>query len=879
MTAGAGRTAKYDSHSEKDALGGADPDGHDDVVSEQDVNLGASGASAGTGAGGLRSDDDFDGQRSTAEQSRSGTDDGGATTPVLCKTPSEPGSPHRPFGPRGVMAMYHQTMADIWEWKPEAPEFVPGFVGCCGGCGMSPPGDGLSAHYVAVGHFAPGATGADDCQSMGCGGANDPHGSQAEGDGAAWAMQGCGPWTAAFLPMAVVGPDSAQGQAPSAASTAEAPAGHGGCNGCCASSGADSDAPLREQLAWQVRRQEDEINEMQRRLSELESKRAEVRQNWDREREALMREVARYRDVLERYAIPLEEACERVVAPFAGHREQLLSQPSCGYVGATDNANVGSGSDMGLAGCAAGLGALGNASTFATVSSLDSKMQRLNGLLEGPRRRAKESSAADAAGATGEAARDQADEAPAAEAAAGGEDEDFLEPDAIAGTLREMFPHAVVRTQQVDEEVDEVSERAAKLERRTQSEIDDRARKALLSLPTSCALEALQKVDDLVESQGGRCRNLSSILQSICRKLERRTAASSARSGAGGSLDDRPNEAASGSREGAKGGASAAAGSGAAEFWTAARVESAAASGFELLRAGSADGACGLRISMRGTSPPLTEAAVERYCDWLRTRLGEVRQQRGQASLHHCCAEVDFSNNGLGNQEVWLLLATLAQYQVHTAVLNLDGNRISQAGVLALCEFIRSNCLAGPLHEMHLANNDIDDESALELLSTLHQLSPKYPPKRRCEEAEEPVTVPVWIHMSHNTVRDSAKILKELQAEGIDYCCGNSADGCGPTRCSRSDCPLLHLPAFSEQSVGGGSSHGSAPVLAETLAAGSMPKGAAENDGSEDGEGTADRSDRKRSRGGRKRHRDRERRRGGGGAAAAVAEDAVAEED
>merc|ERR1719454_2647248 len=66
-----------------------------------------------------------------------------------------------------------------------------------------------------------------------------------------------------------------------------------------------------------------------------------------------------------------------------------------------------------------------------------------------------------------------------------------------------------------------VRKMALGLEQETGSEIDDRAMMSLRNLPVRLALEALQKVDDLVQSQGGQCRNLSSILQSVCRKLER----------------------------------------------------------------------------------------------------------------------------------------------------------------------------------------------------------------------------------------------------------------------------------------------------------------------------------------------------------------------
>jgi len=220
---------------------------------------------------------------------------------------------------------------------------------------------------------------------------------------------------------------------------------------------------------------------------------------------------------------------------------------------------------------------------------------------------------------------------------------------------------------------------------------------------------------------------------------------------------------------------------------------------------------------------------MERYCIWLRAQLAKIKDERGQKALWQCCGEVDFSNNSMGDQEVWMLLETLAQFQIHAAVLKLYKNRISQAGVLAICEFIRSNSDAGPVHELHLSQNEIDDDAALELLSTLHSLSTRYPPKR-----PDGRPVPVWVRLNRNAIRDSAKVLRDLHAEGISSCPAPSSQGCGPTRCARPDCPLLHLDLGEERS-----------------------------DPASDAE-AGDRA--KRSRGGRKRQRDRERRRGAGAA-------------
>jgi len=99
-------------------------------------------------------------------------------------------------------------------------------------------------------------------------------------------------------------------------------------------------------------------------------------------------------------------------------------------------------------------------------------------------------------------------------------------------------------------------------------------------------------------------------------------------------------------------------------------------------------------------------------------------------------------------------------------------NRISKAGVLAICEFIRANKRAAAVHEMHLSHNEIDDESAHELLRTLQEQRPRYPPRRPVEGAEEGTTalVPVWVRLNHNRIRDPSTVLRAFEVEGITFC-------------------------------------------------------------------------------------------------------------
>ncbi|CAJ1362285.1 unnamed protein product [Effrenium voratum] len=133
----------------------------------------------------------------------------------------------------------------------------------------------------------------------------------------------------------------------------------------------------------------------------------------------------------------------------------------------------------------------------------------------------------------------------------------------IASALQAMFPHATVRTSFEEETADmqkadrlsvlmdnlrerlgkapspedanasgtcptskseeeEVHEYVSRLERMVSSTVDDRAKNSLMSLSPKDGKDALRKVEEIINQQGGSCRHLSSILQSVCRKLDKR---------------------------------------------------------------------------------------------------------------------------------------------------------------------------------------------------------------------------------------------------------------------------------------------------------------------------------------------------------------------
>jgi len=822
------------------------------------------------------------------------------------ETPSEPGTPsprdheacgtaphhflgtgHYGSGQQGGAHMGNNAMGmgmeglmciDQWDWKTDAPEFVPGSM-------KSPALEAAVPHRPTGGAAAPF------------------HGNSTVSSGLSALAS---PWSMPSMPG---GGSSQVGATPLAGSVA----GGGLPSGAVPApgNGAHDDDPriaqIRQHYEWQLRQKTEEHRETQSRASQLELETARLRANWELERRVLVKQIAQYRAVLERYCIPIGEVGS--APPHAQYEEEAgdyynnfpeannHNQQDWGAGGNQQDWGAGHKKYDGSAGGgqappSAAHGASNKGAPEGGASNLDAKMRQLNNLLQetapmAPRRPPSDSPHSDKDSRHRGAGKGGTPVVNPANAGSDGY--------SIASTLRTMFPHATIRTRADDAEAEEdtatqpeeqkelesigqevrnVEQLVRRLERKTGGQIDERALRAMQVLPASIAKEALAKVEELVCAQGGHCRNLSSILQSVCRKIEKRhdkpgknnDAPRKGTMGIGDSIrtrrarrlddegdafdssnsdedkgasskegadnDDRPTRRRDSSevnindsplsKRSSKSWADIQSGDEGDdrelmlpdsavptapsvevedenEHWTTARVERAARRGFELRRRGHSGNNWDLRISMGGLEPRLTEAGMDRYCQWLHQRLRQFTEEHGSEPLHRCRGEIDFSHNHLSNQMVWQLLETLAQHEVQAALVKLFANRISHAGVLAICEFIRTNERAEAVLELHLSHNEIDDDSALELLRTLQNQWPRYPPRRSADGHSEPVPAPMWLRLNHNRIRDASAVLRIAEAEGITVCTAWDRHRCGTSKCCRRDCPLVHLYSFSVQ--------------------------------------------------------------------------------
>lgn len=381
---------------------------------------------------------------------------------------------------------------DRWDWRTDAPEFVPDSMKAVIGAAEDWKTD--VPEFVPAGMktlpAAPEVPGPATCSSTGVG-------TVATGPTAPSQSAAC--WT----------------------TSSPAPASRGAANNSSGSADGSRLSQLQAQYEWQLRTKTEEFRDLQSRMNQLEIDTAQVRASWDVDRRSLVRQVSQYRSVLERYSIPLEEASSSAL--------DSVDEGVWNDSASSSQWPSAAGQSGGIAGSSAAApsqfsGGVGHTEGGAgPSSSLDSKMRQLNNLLQGgssSRRR----SMHDTSPAEAEATEDPTAKGPAAR----GDSKEDAEGKGIGTTSWQKSPHAAIRngSTSTSEDRDDfagIEHTLQLLERQTNSQVDERAMRALTSLIAKDAREALGKVDELVTAQGGTCRNLSSILQSICRKIEKRT--------------------------------------------------------------------------------------------------------------------------------------------------------------------------------------------------------------------------------------------------------------------------------------------------------------------------------------------------------------------
>ncbi len=212
-----------------------------------------------------------------------------------------------------------------------------------------------------------------------------------------------------------------------------------------------------------------DLHEMEAKMAKLQAENQRLMQLCENERQMRQIEVSAKQQILEMYAVPRSEV-EQLVRRFQEDSPTAMQQMHYGenatpFVSAS-NASTTAGSP---------------GTTGSSATSLETLLQDLYKKLYEP------------------------------------EEHDEREQEEQGRTSRQDPWEANEAALPAEEE--EMQQHLSHLESLVGMEIDDRAKGSLLRMSSAQGKLALRKVEDIIQEQGGFCHNLSSMVQSVCRKM------------------------------------------------------------------------------------------------------------------------------------------------------------------------------------------------------------------------------------------------------------------------------------------------------------------------------------------------------------------------
>ena len=211
-----------------------------------------------------------------------------------------------------------------------------------------------------------------------------------------------------------------------------------------------------------------DLHEMEAKMAKLQAENQRLMQLCENERQMRQIEVSAKQQILEMYAVPRSEV-EQLVRRFQedspAMQQMHYGENTTPFVSAS-NASTTAGSP---------------GTTGSSATSLETLLQDLYKKLYEP------------------------------------EEHDDREQEEQGRTSRQDPWEANEASLPAEEE--EMQQHLSHLESLVGMEIDDRAKGSLLRMSSSQGKLALRKVEDIIQEQGGFCHNLSSMVQSVCRKM------------------------------------------------------------------------------------------------------------------------------------------------------------------------------------------------------------------------------------------------------------------------------------------------------------------------------------------------------------------------
>lgn len=194
-----------------------------------------------------------------------------------------------------------------------------------------------------------------------------------------------------------------------------------------------------------------------------------------------------------------------------------------------------------------------------------------------------------------------------------------------------------------------------------------------------------------------------------------------------------------------------------------------------------------LRADM--SSLQLGDAGLARWCKWAPSLL-KTLGSAGGAPLSN--ADLNFSGNALEDAGLRQLLDLLRSCDVHVRCLNLDANRLTEASLVALSDFIAELRLA--VSAVHMKNNRVQGSYGIMHLARAIKSNDKYP---MLSESDKKRYTPLMLHLAGNMI-DRPMQVTQLVKEALD----NKFPSLLEDRQyweSKHQCPPLQLPCFDKQ--------------------------------------------------------------------------------
>ncbi|CAJ1408708.1 unnamed protein product [Effrenium voratum] len=126
-----------------------------------------------------------------------------------------------------------------------------------------------------------------------------------------------------------------------------------------------------------------------------------------------------------------------------------------------------------------------------------------------------------------------------------------------------------------------------------------------------------------------------------------------------------------------------------------------------------------VHIELQRRKPPMGNAALLRFCDWLDEQMPLVVQHFPYVKKSG--AYVDLSDNEIGTDGLDKLFQVLRDHRVPCVVLKAYRNSIDDSFVDTLVEYLYTQPEAFPMHGIHISHNSISDKGAFRLIRAAAQ--------------------------------------------------------------------------------------------------------------------------------------------------------------